>query len=230
MTGRSSARALVERTLDAGTFVSWDEPPVDVRPDPGYAAELARAAERSGCDESVITGEGRLRGRRVAIVASEFAFLAGSVGVAAAERLVRAVERATAERLPLLASPASGGTRMQEGTLAFLAMAKISAAVAAHKAAGLPYLVYLRHPTTGGVLASWGSQGHVTVAEPGALIGFLGPRVYRALYGREFPEGVQTAENLYRHGLVDAVLAPEHLAAITDRALTVLLARPRPPA
>ena len=96
---------------------------------------------------------------------------------------------------------------MQEGTPAFVQMVRISQAVAAHKAAGLPYLVYLRHPTTGGVMASWGSLGHVTVAEPGALVGFLGPRVYEALYGKPFPEGVQTAENLYAHGIIDAVVA-----------------------
>jgi acyl-CoA carboxylase subunit beta len=101
---------------------------------------------------------------------------------------------------------------------------KIAAAVAAHKAAGLPYLVYLRHPTTGGVLASWGSLGHVTVAEPRALIGFLGPRVYEALYGQSFPRGVQVSENLYDHGLVDAVLPPAEVADITDRVLNVLLA------
>ena len=97
---------------------------------------------------------------------------------------------------------------MQEGTLAFLQMARISEAVGAHRSAGLPYLVYLRNPTTGGVLASWGSLGHVTVAEPGALIGFLGPRVYAALYGTPFPEGVQTAENLFAHGLIDASSPP----------------------
>ena len=108
---------------------------------------------------------------------------------------------------------------MQEGTPAFVQMIRISQAVAAHKAAGLPYLVYLRHPTTGGVMASWGSLGHMTVAEPGALVGFLGPRVYEALYDREFPEGVQTAENLYAHGIIDAVLAPDEIADILDRAL-----------
>ena len=136
-------------------------------------------------------------------------------GVQAADRLVRAVERATDERLPLLASPTSGGTRMQEGTVAFLQMVKISAAIGRHKANGNPYLVYLRNPTTGGVLASWGSLGHVTVAEPGALIGFLGPRVYAALYGAEFPPGVQTAENLHEHGLVDAVVAPDAIAEVS---------------
>ena len=108
---------------------------------------------------------------------------------------------------------------MQEGTPAFVQMVRITEAVAAHKAAGLPYLVYLRHPTTGGVMASWGSLGHVTVAEPGALIGFLGPRVYEALYGKPFPEGVQTAENLYAHGIIDAVLPPDEIAGILDRAL-----------
>ena len=156
-------------------------------------------------------------------MAGEFGFLAGSIGRAAAERLVLAFERATREGLPLFAAPSSGGTRMQEGTRAFVGMVKISAAVAAHKAAGLPYLVYLRHPTTGGVFASWGSLGHVTVAEPGALMGFLGPRVYEALYGPPFPEGVQTAENLYEHGLIDAVLPIEALAEAADRALNVLM-------
>jgi acetyl-CoA carboxylase carboxyl transferase subunit beta len=180
----------------------------------------------------VITGEARLGGRPVAIFMTEFGFLAGSVGVAAAERLVLAAERATARRLPLIAAASSGGTRMQEGTVAFLQMVKISAAVTAHKAAGLPYLVYLRHPTTGGVFASWGSLGHVTAAEPGALIGFLGPRVFRAMHGGEFPPGVQTAENLAAHGLVDAVVPPDALREIAIRALTVLAApldRPRPP-
>jgi acetyl-CoA carboxylase carboxyl transferase subunit beta len=225
---------LLAQALDDGTWESWDVPVRDPHGlDPAYAAELAAAREHTGLDESVLTGAGRLHGRRVAVVACEFGFLAGSIGVAAAERLVSAVERATAEGLPLLAAPVSGGTRMQEGTVAFLQMVKISAAIAAHRAAGLPYLVYLRHPTTGGVFASWGSLGHVTVAEPGALIGFLGPRVYQALYGAEFPDGVQRAENLYQHGLVDAVLPPGQVSEIADRALRVLSAPrqglPQPP-
>ncbi|TQN31755.1 acetyl-CoA carboxylase carboxyl transferase subunit beta [Haloactinospora alba] len=225
MSRHRSVAELLEAVLDPGSFLSWDTRPVEVHPSADYSRQLAGAREHSGRDEAVVTGEGRLRGRRVAVIACEFSFLAGSIGVAAAERLTSAVERATAEGMPLLASPSSGGTRMQEGTLAFLAMTKISAAIAAHKAAGLPYLVYLRHPTTGGVLASWGSQGHVTVAEPGALIGFLGPRVYEALYDAPFPEGVQTAENLRRRGLVDAVLAPHELPDIAERALNVLRAR-----
>ena len=236
MPERTDALTLISRVLDDGSWVRWDEPITALPTAPGYADAVRAARERSGLDESVVTGEGRIRGRRVAVAACEFSFLAGSIGVAAAERLVQAVERATREGLPLLASPVSGGTRMQEGTVAFLQMVKISAAIAAHKLAGHPYLVYLRHPTTGGVLASWGSLGQVTVAEPGALIGFLGPRVYEALYGSTFPDGVQVAENLYEHGLLDAVVPPEQLAEIADRALNVLCAprrglprRPRPP-
>lgn len=220
---RADARTLIGEVLDEGSWVSWDSPPDDpVSPGPEYARTLERARERTGYDESVVTGEGRLEGHRVAAIACEFGFLGGSIGVAAAERLVRAVERATEERLPLLAAPASGGTRMQEGAVAFVQMVKISAAVTRHKGAGLPYLVYLRHPTTGGVFASWGSLGHLTAAEPGALVGFLGPRVYEALHGEEFPEGVQRAENLYRHGLLDAVVPAAELRQIAARVLDVL--------
>ncbi len=231
---RIGALALRDAVLDEGSFISWDEPPLAVPMSADYRRELDAAAAATGFDESVLTGEGRVFGRRVALVACEFDFLAGSIGVAAAERIVAAVHRATAEGLPLLASPSSGGTRMQEGTVAFLQMVKIAAAVELHKKAHLPYLVYLRHPTTGGVFASWGSLGHVTVAEPGALIGFLGPRVYEHLYGEPFPSGIQTAENLQRHGVIDAVVPLEVLRATLDRALKVVAdvpaAPPSPPA
>ncbi|MFE3220452.1 carboxyl transferase domain-containing protein, partial [Streptomyces antimycoticus] len=227
---RASARELIEAIVDPGSWHGWDEPVAITTDDPDYRADLERARERTGLDESVITGEGRIEGRRVALVACEFRFLAGSIGVAAGERLVRAVERATAERLPLLAAPASGGTRMQEGTVAFLQMVKVAAAITDHKAAGLPYLVHLRHPTTGGVLASWGSLGHVTAAEPGALIGFMGPRVHEALYGEEFPPGVQNAENLMNHGLIDAVLPLSRLSGVAARVLRVLCAGDTAPA
>jgi acetyl-CoA carboxylase carboxyl transferase subunit beta len=222
---RPDARTLIEVVLDPGSWKSWDEPPADTaEPGSAYAEELTSARAKTGYDEAVVSGEGLLDGRRVAVVVCEFSFLAGSIGVAAAERLTRAVERATRERLPLLAAPASGGTRMQEGTLAFAQMIKITAAVSLHKAAGLPYIVYLRHPTTGGVFASWGSLGHVTAAEPGALIGFLGPRVFESLHGYPFPEGVQVAENLFAHGLVDAVVSAKEARQVAIRALAVLCA------
>ncbi|MEO8815196.1 MAG: carboxyl transferase domain-containing protein [Mycobacterium sp.] len=226
---RTGADELRDAVVDRGSFISWDSAPASLRVDAGYAAELARARAVTGRDEAVLTGEGRVNGRRVAVIASDFDFLAGSIGVAAAERITAAVRRATAERLPLLASPSSGGTRMQEGTVAFLQMVKIAAAVELHKRAHLPYLVYLRHPTTGGVFASWGSLGHVTLAEPGALVGFLGPRVYQQLYGEPFPAGVQTAENLQRHGVIDGVIPVKWLRRTLGRALKVILDGPAGP-
>ncbi|MEU4576400.1 carboxyl transferase domain-containing protein [Nonomuraea sp. ATR24] len=228
MVSRPDARTLIDTVLDGGSWKSWDAPPADpAEPGSSYAEELAAARVKSGYDEAVLTGEGLLGGRRVAVVASEFSFMAGSIGVAAAERIVAAVERATRERLPLLAAPASGGTRMQEGATAFVQMVKITAAVQQLRAAGLPFVVYLRHPTTGGVFASWGSLGHVTAAEPGALIGFLGPRVFESLHGYPFPAGVQVAENLFEHGLIDAVVAAEDAREIAIRALSVLSAERR---
>jgi acetyl-CoA carboxylase beta subunit len=224
MSARRGARGLIGLVLDDATFLTWDTP-IDPPGDAAYAEQLARARARSGADEAVLTGAGKIEGHDVAVVVSEFGFLGGSIGRATARRIVAAVTRATRERLPLLVATSSGGTRMQEGTPAFVEMVAISKAVVAHKAAGLPYLVYLRHPTTGGVFASWGSLGHVTVAEPGALIGFLGPRVFEALNGTPFPTGVQVAENLVDKGILDAVVAPEDLAAVAGRVLRLLRAR-----
>jgi acyl-CoA carboxylase subunit beta len=224
---RLTARQMIGVVADNGTWQSWDEALPDVATDAEYADELACARTKTGLDEAVLTGSASVRGRRVAMLVCDFRFLGGSIGVAAGQRLTTAIRRATAERLPLLALPTSGGTRMQEGTTAFLQMVRIAAAVTDHKAARLPYIVYLRHPTTGGVFASWGSLGHLTLAEPGALIGFLGPRVYEALYRSPFPDGVQTAENLYRRGLVDAVCRPDELAVIVARALDIIVEPPR---
>lgn len=223
MTPRLSAQDFIALVLDSGTWLPWSSNLVEYEPtSPQYREELVAAQAKSGGDESVIVGEGRLDGRRVAIAVQDFNFLGGSMGVSATERLVAAIERATAERLPMLAAPNSGGTRMQEGTVAFVQMIKIAAAVSGHRAAGLPFLVYLRNPTMGGVLASFGSLGHITVAEPGALVGFLGPRVYEALTGNQFPPDVQTSENLFRHGVVDGVVPVEQLRDVAARGLRVL--------
>jgi acyl-CoA carboxylase subunit beta len=225
---RPGARETIDALVDEGSWASWDGALPEVQASKEYADELACARRKTGLDESVLTGTATIRGHRVAMLVCEFGFLGGSIGVAAGHRLTMAIRRATAERLPLIALPTSGGTRMQEGTTAFLQMVRITAAVTDHKAARLPYLVYLRHPTTGGVFASWGSLGHLTFAEPGALIGFLGPRVYEALYGGPFPTGVQTSENLYNCGLIDAVTPLQELAGIVDRALTIVTRSPRP--
>ena len=219
---------LIELVLDEGSVESWDEP-IDISGHPEtYRRELESAAERAGTDESVVTGRATMHGRPVAFVVNEFRFLAGSIGRAAGDRIVAAVRRATAEGLPILVATSSGGTRMQEGTPAFVRMIDISRAIMDHRAAGLPYLVYLRHPTTGGVFASWGSLGHIRIAEPGALVGFLGPKVYELLNGTPFPAGVQTSDNLVRHGIVDAVVLPEELPTMVDRTLALLVDGPQP--
>jgi len=217
-----TARQLIDLIVDPGSFACWDTPVGAPPADPAYRASLARARERTGLDEAVTTGRALLAGRPIALVASEFGFLGGSIGVATAERITRAVERATAERLPLLALPVSGGTRMQEGAAAFLCMVRITAAVHAHRTAGLPYVTYLRNPTMGGVFASWGTLGHLVLAEPGARLGFLGPRVYEELRGEPLPPDVQRAETLLTHGHLDAVVAPADLRATLTRALAGL--------
>lgn len=222
MSRRHTSRELIELVLDDGSFASWDAPVDTSDFAPEYQAALAKAAQRAGTDEAVVTGSGMIDGLPVAVIVGEFAFLGGSIGVRTAQRITAAVRRATAEQLPLIAATSSGGTRMQEGTPAFVEMVTISRAIVQHRAAGLPYLVYLRHPTTGGVFASWGSLGHVTVAEPGALVGFLGPKVYEALNGEPFPEGVQLAENLVDKGVIDAVVPEEHLAPLAVRVMRLL--------
>lgn len=219
---RRGARDLIELVLDQGSYTSWDSP-VDVSGfDADYRDSLAQAAQRAGTDEAVVTGAGTIDGLPVAFIVGEFGFLGGTIGSRTAQRITAAVRRSTAQRLPLIAATSSGGTRMQEGTPAFVEMVTISRAIVEHKAAGLPYLVYLRHPTTGGVFASWGSLGHVTVAEPGALVGFLGPKVYEALNGKPFPQGVQLAENLVDKGVIDAVVPTEQLAPLATRVLRLL--------
>ncbi|MBL7624642.1 carboxyl transferase domain-containing protein [Frankia sp. AgB1.8] len=212
---------LIARLTDPGSWAGWDARGAG-------SGVLARSAVRAAPArpavpvESVVTGEARLAGHRIAILASDFTVHGGSIGLVAARRLATAIERATREGLPLLGLPASGGTRMQDGTAAFLCMATVARLLDEHRRAGLPYLVYLRHPTTGGTLASWGSLGQITYAEPGAFVGFLGPRVHEALATEPMPRHVQRAENLRDHGLVDAVVPPGELRALLADLLAAL--------
>ncbi|MCU0296624.1 MAG: acetyl-CoA carboxyl transferase [Candidatus Nanopelagicales bacterium] len=204
--------------LDPG---SVDPIAVPLRPASGdYAATLERAAQRSGVDESVQVMVAAVDGHRVLVIASEFAFLAGSVGHSAADRVVEGYRRATAERLPVITLPTSGGTRMQEGAAAFFRMTDIARAAHEHLASGAVRIGWLRNPTTGGVKATWGSYADITAGEPGALLGFLGPKVFEALHEEAFPP-VQTAENLARVGVIDAVIALENLRGWVTRILSV---------
>jgi acetyl-CoA carboxylase carboxyl transferase subunit beta len=172
-----------------------------------YRRRLAEAREQTGLREAVVTGEGTLDGQPFVVVALDFAFLGGTMGSAVGEKVARAFERATRRRRAVIAVTASGGARMQEGILSLLQMAKTATAVADHHRAGLPYIVLLANPTFGGVAASFGALGDVIVAEPGALIGFVGPRVVEMTLGERAPEEKYRAEALLTNGMVDMVLA-----------------------
>ncbi|MEJ4112600.1 carboxyl transferase domain-containing protein [Corynebacterium kroppenstedtii] len=218
-----SAYELIDDVLDPDSWTSWDTPPEYGDIPDHYIATLAHAREKSGVDEAVVTGEGTINGYRVAVIASEFSFLGGSLGAATSRRIINSIHRATAERLPLLISPASGGTRMQEGSSAFVLVISITAAINRHKDHHLPYLVYLRHPTTGGAMASWGAAGHLTFAQPGATVGFLGPRVVELTTGTPLTPGVQTSEHLSHHGVIDGVIHPAGLRDRVTKLFDVLI-------
>ncbi|QBI19084.1 acetyl-CoA carboxyl transferase [Egibacter rhizosphaerae] len=221
---RAPADELVARTVDKESFEPWDDDvesgdPLGFVDTVAYPDRLEQARGHAGTTEAVVTGEARLRGRTIVVIAGEFAFLAGTMGVATAERVIRALERAANLRAPVLAMPISGGTRMQEGSVAFVQMGAVAAAVRRFRQTGLTYLTYLRDPTTGGVLASWGALGQVRFAEPGALIALTGPRVIEQVTGDPFPDEVLRAEHLRDRGIVDDVVAPEDLADRVDRVL-----------
>jgi acetyl-CoA carboxylase carboxyl transferase beta subunit len=221
------AAEVIGAVAEPGSFEPWDEDVISWDPlsfaaeAVPYARHLAEATATTGQSDSVVTGRATVGGRAVALVAGEFGFLGGSIGVASGERIARAFERALELRLPVLAVTASGGTRMQEGTPAFLQMIKAAAAVERFRDAGLPYVAYLQDPTMGGVLASWGSRATVTFAAPGARLGFSGPRVAELVTGSPFPAEVQRAEHLLDRGLLDDVFPLEELADRFGRVLTV---------
>ena len=231
----TTASERIALIADEHSFEVWYEDlsavdPLEFSDTIPYTERLAAAKKATGAAEAVKVGRAELDGREVVVVASEFGFLGGSIGTVTGELVARAFARAERERLPLIAIPASGGTRMQEGTLAVMAMAKLAAAARRLRRSGLPYVVYLTHPTTGGVLASWGSLGTVTFAQPGALIGFTGPRVVEMMTGAPLPPGIQTAENLLAHGLVDDVVPPAELRERVIQVLSVTsAARTQPP-
>lgn len=186
-----------------------------------YATKLRQAAQRSGVDESVQALFATIDGHRVVVIGGEFEFLAGSIGQQAADTVVAGYRAATRDRLPVVTLPTSGGTRMQEGTAAFFRMTDIARAAGEHLRTGAVRVCWLRNPTSGGVMATWGSYGDVSAAEPGAMLGFLGPRVYEALFNEPFPAGVQTAENLAQVGVIDEVVALPELRGWVSRILSV---------
>lgn len=172
---------------------------------PGYEDKLKQQRKKTGLNEAVICGTCRIQGIKAVICVMDSAFLMGSMGMAAGEKITRACEYATKNKLPLIIFSASGGARMQEGIMSLFQMAKTSAAIRRHGEAGLLYVSVMTHPTTGGVTASFASLGDIIIAEPEALIGFAGPRVIEQTIGEELPEGFQRSEFQREHGFADSV-------------------------
>lgn len=201
--------------LDPHTFQELDErfSMPNVLNFPGYDEKLAQLRRTTGLTEGVVTAKGKVNGRPIIAAVLDSQFLMGSMGVAVGEKITRAAEYAQKHRLPLVIFSASGGARMQEGILSLMQMAKTSAAIERFSAKGGLYISVLTHPTTGGVTASFASLGDIMLAEPGALIGFAGPRVIEQTIGERLPEGFQRSEFQLEHGFVDKVVPRSELRA-----------------
>jgi len=221
---RLDARGRLRLLLDDGRYEEQDaglettDPLgfVDLKP---YPERIRSAQKTTGLKDAVITAEGKLEERPVILCAMEYAFIGGSMGSTVGEKITRAVERAAGGKLPLIIVSASGGARMMEGTISLMQMAKISAALARLDEAGVPFLSILTDPTTGGVTASFAMLGDLNIAEPGALIGFAGPRVIEQTIRQKLPAGFQRSEFLLQHGMLDAVVPRLELKAFLARSL-----------
>lgn len=205
---RISPRTRLSMVLDKESFQEWDKelPVSDPLNFPGYKQKLQHLKVLTNLDEAVITGEGKINDAPVAIGVMSSKFLMGSMGAVVGEKLTRMIEEATKRRLPVIIFCCSGGARMQEGIVSLMQMAKTAQALKKHDEAGLLYVSVLTDPTTGGVMASFAMLGDVILAEPGALIGFAGPRVIEQTIGQRLPEGFQKAEFLLEHGFVDKIV------------------------
>ena len=222
---RIPAYKRIELVTDAGSFEEWDakidegersENPLDFR---GYTEKVEALREKTGLDEAVVTGKATICGQPVVIGVCDGRFMMASMGHAVGEKITRAVERATEERLPVVLFTCSGGARMQEGIISLMQMAKTSAALKRHSDAGLLYIPVLTDPTTGGVTASFAMLGDIILAEPGALIGFAGPRVIEQTIGQKLPEGFQRAEFLLEHGFVDRIVTRDEMKEVLGQIL-----------
>lgn len=210
---RIRPKTRIAMVLDKDTFEEWDakmdtSDPLNF---PGYKNKLERQRSVTNLDEAVVTGKGKILGKDVVIAVMGADFMMGSMGEVVGEKITRAVERATQMRLPIIIFTCSGGARMQEGIVSLMQMEKTSAAIRKHGDAGLLYCSILTDPTTGGVTASFAMLGDVIMAEPGALVGFAGPRVIKQTIGQELPEGFQTSEFLVEHGIIDGIVKRENL-------------------
>ena len=205
---RVHAYRRLEMLLDEGSFEEWNQEmpfsnPLDF---PGYEKKVESAREKTGLNEAIVTGKGRIDGFETAVGVCDARFMMSSMGHVVGEKITQMVERATKEKLPVILFACSGGARMQEGLVSLMQMAKTSSALERHHEAGQLFVSVLTDPTTGGVTASFAMLGDIILAEPGALIGFAGPRVIQQTIGQKLPEGFQRAEFLLEHGFVDQIV------------------------
>jgi acetyl-CoA carboxylase carboxyl transferase subunit beta len=230
--GRINAQRYVDLLTETDSFRELypDLRSVDALGFEGYRERLAVAHRKAGGQDAILAGTAMLGGLEVCIGVMEFSFMGGSLGAVVGEKIARLARRSLDEQVPLILVSASGGARMQEGALALMQLAKTSVMVAQLKAGGVPFISVLTNPTTGGVSASYAMQGDVNIAEPGALIGFAGPRVIKQTIGQDLPEGFQTAEFLLEHGMVDLVVPRLELPVIIGRLLRMMLRREPLPA
>ncbi len=200
----------VEITADAGSFTEWDAgltsaDPLSFTGQSSYSAKLEENRKKSGMRDAIVCGRAKIESFDVALGIMDFSFLGGSMGSVVGEKVTRLLERGSAEKIPVVIFVATGGARMYEGMFSLMQMAKTSAAVARHAAASLPYIVVLTHPSTAGVMASYGTLGDIIIAEPYALIGFAGPRVIKETTREDVPKGFQRSEFVLHHGLIDMI-------------------------
>lgn len=209
--------------LDSGSFRELDAElaPQDVLGFPGYTDKLAAQTQKTGLSEAAVAAVGRIGGVSVVAAVLDSRFFMGSMGTAVGEKVTRAAEYATRRHLPLIIFAASGGARMQEGIFSLMQMAKTAAAIQRHQDKGGLYISCLTHPTTGGVTASFASLGDIMLAEPGALIGFAGPRVIEQTIGEKLPEGFQRAEYLLDHGFLDRIVPRDQWRAVLGQLLAL---------
>ena len=205
---RISAQEYIDLLVDEG---SWHElfsalKSADPLKFENYAERVQAAVKKAGPLDAIRTGYARLHGMSISLGVMDFSFMGGSMGSVVGEKIARLTRHAIDKRTPLIVLSASGGARMQEGVLSLMQMAKTSVVIAELQAAGVPFMSVLTNPTTGGVSASYAMQGDVILAEPGAVIGFAGPRVIKQTIGQDLPEGFQTAEFLLEHGMIDTVV------------------------
>ena len=230
---RLPAEGYIDLLTDSGSFAPLftDLRSVDALEFEGYAERLARSTRKAGSEDAMLAGHATITDVPIQLGVMKFAFMGGSMGAVVGEKVTRLAERALAEETPLVILSASGGARMQEGVLSLMQMAKTSTAISQLRRASLPYVSLLTNPTTGGVTASYAMQGDVNIAEPGALIGFAGPRVIQQTIRQDLPKEFQTSEFLLAHGMVDMVVRRGHLRDTLASLLRMMLgAEPFEPA